>query len=376
MDMFVRATSAYPSDIRPITALRFFAAAAVVVHHYTRLLDNPDAYTGIFEKGYLAVDLFFILSGFILSHVYLPAAEQGTLSPRAFYGRRLARVYPVHLFALGLALTPYIAALLGGLPQLIPDTVQWRYIVSNVAMVHAWGFDDIAIFNTPSWSISAEWFAYLLFPLLAMGIMRLGVRTALLLAGGLFLGLYAVVAMLPTGEGNFLTGRLLTQRSFDFGILRIVPEFFLGMALYRFGRGWQLRMPARGPLLACVVLLLGLMHFAAPDWAIVLTCAALILLVAESARQGQEGFMAAPTLVLLGEASYSLYMLHHLWLDLIFTTVLKTVYGAAIPPVLFYGCWVALFPLALWSSLWCCRRVEQPWRQRFWGGYARFMNIR
>ena len=70
----------YPGQIRGLTSLRFFAAYWVVLHHLDDALrPNIDAYSGLLRKGYLAVDLFFILSGFILCHVYWKDGLSGRL---------------------------------------------------------------------------------------------------------------------------------------------------------------------------------------------------------------------------------------------------------------------------------------------------------
>lgn len=367
--MFARASTSYPADIRPLTALRFVAALVILIYHVA-LFSGIEG-SGLLSKGYLGVDFFFILSGFILAHVYIDAAQDGTLSARAFYGRRLARIYPVHLLTLGLAVSPYVAALLGGVPEIIPDSMHPRYVISHALMLHAWGIDDRYVLNVPSWSISAEWFAYLLFPFLAVAISRVRPALMLFLAVCFFWALYGFIAALPPGTGNLADGRSLTVRTFDFGILRIVPEFILGMALYRFGRVWSVRASARGLLAGCGLLLAGLVHFAAPDYVIVPFFAVLIYLVAEAARQGRTGFLDRPWMVLMGEASYSLYMIHYLWIQLLFSILLPLIPGEESPWVV-YSCAAVLLPLILWSALACYRRVEQPWRHKFWSAYSRF----
>ena len=101
---------ATPIDIRPLTSLRFLAALWVVVY-----LMWPNLAVGgmpaLAAKGYLGVELFFVLSGFILSHVYLQAFGEKRFGYKGFLWARIARVYPLHLFtlfgvmALGLAAT-------------------------------------------------------------------------------------------------------------------------------------------------------------------------------------------------------------------------------------------------------------------------------
>ncbi|MBJ7448713.1 MAG: acyltransferase, partial [Brevundimonas sp.] len=88
-----------PADLRALTTLRFFAALWVVLFAAWPHLDV--AFTpNVVAKGYLGVETFFILSGFILSHVYLEGAGTKRFSYGGFLWARLARVYPLHLATL------------------------------------------------------------------------------------------------------------------------------------------------------------------------------------------------------------------------------------------------------------------------------------
>ena len=84
-----------PADLRALTSLRFFAAAWVVMYTFW-----PDLGVGLVPvavtKGYLGVETFFVLSGFILSHVYLQAAGEKQFRYGGFLWARIARVYPLH----------------------------------------------------------------------------------------------------------------------------------------------------------------------------------------------------------------------------------------------------------------------------------------
>src|SRR3569832_1585964 len=84
--------------LKPLTSMRFFAAMWVVLYHYW---PNLDPHTpALVSKGYLGVELFFVLSGFILCHVYLQGAGEGRFKYGSFLWARLARVYPLHLATL------------------------------------------------------------------------------------------------------------------------------------------------------------------------------------------------------------------------------------------------------------------------------------
>ena len=76
-------------------------------------------------------------------------------------------------------------------------------------------------------------------------------------------------------------------------------------------------------------------------------------------------------MVLMGEASYSLYMIHYLWIQLLFSVLFPLIPGDE-PPMVVALCVTVLLPLILWSALACYRRVEQPWRHKFWSAYSRF----
>src|SRR5580698_4590454 len=97
-----------------LTALRGLAALWVVVYHFSvQCLPNLDAtpYTHLIHKGYLAVDLFFMLSGFVMTHVYHRAfSESVTRHYRSFLFARVARIYPLHLLILVLFVATAIAA--------------------------------------------------------------------------------------------------------------------------------------------------------------------------------------------------------------------------------------------------------------------------
>ena len=169
-----------------LTGLRAVAAVWVVLFHYRddllALVPGLAPLDTFMRAGYLGVDLFFPLSGFLLAYTY--ADRLGTFSWRAssdFVRNRFARVWPVHLLTLNLDLA--VAALLGTLGVGADGHRRTaQAYAENVAMVHTW-FSDRPSFNAPAWSISSEWFAYLLAPLLFV-LVGAGAAGASALAAG------------------------------------------------------------------------------------------------------------------------------------------------------------------------------------------------
>jgi peptidoglycan/LPS O-acetylase OafA/YrhL len=287
-----------PPDLRALTTLRFLAALWVVLYTAWPHLDVgfvPVAVT----KGYLGVETFFILSGFILSYVYLEPAGEKRFRYGGFLWARIARVYPLHLVTLfgmiGLGLIAGIAGL-----SIDGSLTDWRSLPANLTLTHAWGLAPGSAFNHPSWSISAEWFAYLSFPAFAFVAWRLRERPILatVLAAGFALGLYA--AFQP------LAGYALTEATFRWGALRIVPCFALGCALYLVHRRGG--VPLAGPVaLVSGAAVLVSASLGLWDAITVLSAGGLILGLAslDNARAGVFGSKAG---VYLGEISYSIYM--------------------------------------------------------------------
>ncbi|HEY0601117.1 acyltransferase [Brevundimonas sp.] len=290
-----------PPDLRALTTLRFLAALWVVLFAAWPHLDvafTPVAVT----KGYLGVEVFFVLSGFILSHVYLEAAGQGRaggFSYRGFLWARIARVYPLHLVTLAGMIALGVGATVAGL-TVSESLLDWRSLPAHLSLTHAWGLASSAAFNHPSWSISAEWFAYLGFPVFAFAAWRMRERPLLAtgVVAALALILYAVFAA--------LAGFSLTEATFRWGALRIVPCFALGCALYLIHR----RAPVRPAGVIALVSGAGLLASAALglwDPLVVLFAGGLILGLGGLAND-RAGLFASRAGVYLGEISYSIYM--------------------------------------------------------------------
>jgi peptidoglycan/LPS O-acetylase OafA/YrhL len=294
-----------PQNLKPLTAMRFFAALWVVSFHYWPELGL--AMPGLVAKGYLGVELFFVLSGFILCHVYLNALGERRFRYGEFLWARLARIYPVHLATLaGMGLLAATAAAIG--LRAGDKALVWPSLAAQLTLTQAWGFSPLGGWNHPSWSISAEWFAYLAFPLFAWSAWRLRARPRLAVLLAILL-----VAGLETGFER-LAGFPLTRATIAWGALRIVPCFALGCATYLV---WSAE-PIRAPRLALTVSVGALAsvaataQFGAPDWMSVALFGALIFGLAGMASAGSR-VLTAPLWVYLGEVSFSVYMVCIPW---------------------------------------------------------------
>ena len=147
------------AHIRPLTGLRFFAAMWVVFYHYWANLQIGFT-PALVEKGYLGVELFFVLSGFILCHVYLEGFGEGRFRFGSFLWNRLARVYPLHLATLLGVMALGLAASAAGM-GIDAHILDWRSLPANLLLVQ--DFVGARPFLGVSWTLIIEIMWYTLF---------------------------------------------------------------------------------------------------------------------------------------------------------------------------------------------------------------------
>ena len=290
-----------------LTGVRALAALWVMMYHFSyipfgalHLLENVPAV----NAGYLGVDLFFILSGFIITHTH--RRDAGSLMRRAvlgFYVRRLARLYPVHLLMLVALLVILWLGHIFGVAANRPEAFRPIDFFYNVILVQAWGVGTDLSWNFPAWSISCEWFAYLAFPLLAFGLTRITAPRAAIR----WLAVTIAAFVLAYWLFDFDLGESMNGSR---ALARIAFEFTAGALCCRLTELTNLRtLPWTLLVLAATAVAVALSNTPARDLAIIGVSGVVIV----AGRYGDNlvaRFLALPLLVYLGEISYSLYMVH------------------------------------------------------------------
>ena len=282
------------NEIKTLTSLRGIAAMAVVFYHFGPLYSRNfsiEAHTLIISRAYLWVDFFFLLSGFVLCHVYAEDFIGGRVRFREFLGKRLARIYPLHLFCLLVLLIPFFAA----------SGTRLSFITS-LLLINAWGTDTELTWNYPSWSISDEWAAYLAFPAILAVFYRLALPYAVLLATAGIFGLDALAAHLNVG-----TRHNFDVMSYSFGWLRCVVLFSMGVVIYRIYAARLSLLRSDWVFAAIAACTLATMHFGVGDIVTVFCFCALLCVAAQNEGVPQKLLSWKP-LYFLGLISYSIYM--------------------------------------------------------------------
>lgn len=304
MNSGVQESALYVSSL---TGIRGIAALLVLGIHGIPL--GFSGYPGplaVFSRGYLGVDFFFLLSGFIITHVYFWAlAKPSWAATRIFLWHRIVRLYPVHITVLvGLVAA---VALMTVIVRPVHTGELWRPgdVVWHLLLLHAWGFIDGVSWNLPSWSISAEWFAYLLFPILAPMLQRIGsAPMAYSLAGVALVATFGIFAAQGWSIADSWTGAP--------ALVRVEGEFICGAALSRAVSLTQARwLSKHADLLGSGTFALFILgaSIGVSDFLLIPLLALTILGVAVSIGPFASALGSAP-MVWLGEISYSLYMTH------------------------------------------------------------------
>ena len=285
-------------ELPALTALRGLAALTVLLFHSSFVAAN---FAGggspvIFRRGYLAVDLFFFLSGFVLAHVYGQrlAEDRGWRAVGKFLWARFCRIFPASVFTTAVLFLPFAT---GRLVWPAGFSFKAQFIASLLLIQVPW-LGKIVV-NSPSWSVSAELYAYLLFPFVVPVILRLRGSIVLVLGFALLIEI-AIDHMVFTHA----------QQDWGWGALfRALPEFTAGVFLYRayserfFRSIWE-----KDATLVAVTAMTVAAYFAGVSDGPIVALLPALLLAAVSNSGRMTGLLNMGPLRWLGEVSYAVYI--------------------------------------------------------------------
>ncbi|MFZ0499598.1 MAG: acyltransferase [Steroidobacteraceae bacterium] len=300
-------------EIRALTGIRGVAAMIVFLSHARDTLASrglhfavPLPVERLFFMGGRQVDVFFVLSGFILTLIYQSWFREsvGAGPYREFLQRRFARIYPLHAAILLLVIAFVLAAEVGHANVLHgTGRFTWSQLPAYFLLIHAWGplGPEGGTWNPPSWSISIEAFCYLVFPFLIYLIATANPRRYWTTLVCVAIAGFAANSVLFWGQAGIP------------GLTRGLTEFLLGCAtvqVFNTSLADWLRRDL-GSLLAFAGLVV--CYLLTPDTGFVIAlCAAPLLLSLSGSNIASRMFAWLP-IYFLGEISYSVYLGHFLF---------------------------------------------------------------
>lgn len=351
-------------QLKPLTSIRGVAAIWVVLHHFlggVTYLPGEPFLLQVFRFGWAGVDIFFILSGFILS--YCHAQDFDSANRRVAYPTflilRISRIYPLHAFILLILMLDTSMTLFSHVSE--PSEVEgfvshhpfhmWDLFLSFL-LVQGW-FIDPDQWNGPAWTISVEWFLYLLFPVLISLYISLSKKWAYIVIA-FFYACISLYAILIDDAGIWARLHVSIPGG---GILRGAVGFSVGILLYRLYTEKALfTLPWKGignAVLLAIPVVIVVTHritFALPLFAV------LIYALAHPSN-GRHWFWSSAPMVFLGDISYSIYMTQRLFLGRVQAVSVSQPWSVS---TLMVG--VVLFAFIIGSSCLTYKYIERPSR--------------
>lgn len=233
---------------------RLLAALLVMAYHFIHYApESREALIVWFERLMPLLDMFFMVSGILIYQRYSGRVLSWD-GYKTYLIRRLARLYPLHFLTTGFFVLVGLALMSGVIQSNGPDggTVRydWAQLPSNLLLTQAWGLSDELTFNYVSWSISAEWFCYLLLPLIAYADRKGGVA-------GMALLLAAVLVVLESLTSVGVMPYKTWMEANAWGAYRAFADFIIGAIIIRTALASGLALKSPWPawgliLIACV----------------------------------------------------------------------------------------------------------------------------
>lgn len=298
-----------------LDGLRGLAALVVVIFHFMEII-FPDLKNNFISHGYLAVDFFFCLSGFVIAYAY--DSRIAAMGLKRFIKVRLIRLQPLVIIGSVLGLLTFIFDPFTNLYAVYGFKETALLFISSVFMipypVMSERFFNLFSFNAPSWSLFWEYFANIVYATILFKATR-KVLTALVIVGALFL-LY-----IAWHYGNLLGG--WGRSTFFHGFVRISFSFSIGMLIYR--SNWVIKNKLSLLVLSALLLLAFLIpHFESYNWIIepilVVFYLPFIMSLGAGASLTEKHYKINK---FSGDISYPLYMIHYpfMWIFLSYVTV-------------------------------------------------------
>jgi len=343
---------------RNLDGLRFLFACAIVIYHYNIYVAEYFAFTKQYTFNFpFLVDAFFIISGIVISMVYANGIKN-LIDYKRFLCLRLARLYPLHFLTLAFYVTLGLLYYAGFIHVVNPAKYDFRDLLPNLLLLHAWGFAHGLSFNYVSWTVSAEFFCYLCFPFVLFYFAKTNVwkgAIGLILLGlGMYWGVHYFLLKFPQNPEyniSFLRNALI--------------GFSFGSFVYRHRKVWSNHISGSFIHILANILLVMLalsLVFSAPAPLCLGLVYATVWALFIADEKGIALMPSRPLFSNLTDLSYSIYMIHTIAATLVVSFLFPAIFGrsADVTIVALAFSILATFVLAILSL----NIIENPARQK------------
>ena len=306
--MFSPAADRYRPDIDGLRAV----AVLLVLHFH--------AFPGAVPGGFIGVDIFFVISGFLITAIIARELGSKKFSLLGFYNRRVRRIFPALIVVLGAVLIlGWLWLLPAAYARLSADVVASAGFAANIALLLQSGYFDVESAKKPLlhlWSLGIEEQFYLLWPLILMLAARIGLRLVWVAA---LLGIASFVLNVALiGTDPVATFYLPFTRAFELLAGAVLACMWEQLGQTRLAGNWR---AGAGFVLIVIAAVVLDPQRAFPGWWAVLPVAGSALVLSAPLAWGNRHLLASRPLVWIGQISYPLYLWH--WPLLVFFAAIK-----------------------------------------------------
>ncbi|MCT2561637.1 acyltransferase family protein [Chryseobacterium herbae] len=288
------------NEIKSLTGLRGIVALWVTFFHFTYF--KSFWIQSVIGKGYVAVDIFFVLSAFLLAVSYSGKFQQLTFDGvKTFYKKRINRIYPVYFVSV-----VFIALFIAKDPS-------WSEFLINAGLLQCF-FNPNYSFNEVYWSLSTEWMCYLIFPFMLRAILRDRINSWFLIVSGLVLR--GVISYLP--DMYFDHSPITINRSSQYldvvfgagSLIRTISSYLIGIGIAFLP---ELKLKKTNLFVYGIVILFLLLLYTGRGVFFIPLLSAMIIKHLYSERKSLvKTFLETKAVYFLGNISYSLYIIHYI----------------------------------------------------------------
>ncbi|MBC8129545.1 MAG: acyltransferase [Rhizobiaceae bacterium] len=311
---------------------RLTAALLVMAYHFLYFAPPGGEVAIAFLRRLLPLlDMFFMISGFFITSRY--ATRLSTVADYGvFMQRRIARLYPLHLATTVFFTVIALAVWAGLVATTEPERWDLSVLPLHLFALHALGATDHLTLNYVSWSVSAEFFCYLLFPLIVVAIRRAGLAGLVILLAAWLVGLEIAGA-----QGVFPQGHW--TRADTFGAYRAFADFVIGAIVAVLARRRIFDVRSIAPGLSVLALAVTGMILEWNPYVSLAGLAVAMLLVALAETARPDSTAALSFLMPVTRVSFGIYLLH----PVVETIFLSILWKRVIEPtglIGFYAYWI------------------------------------
>lgn len=298
------------------------------------------------------LDMFLMISGFLIMLRYADKLLVERGSYMSFLVRRLARFYPLYLLTTCYFVAVALAAHLGIAGSNVDGRYDFAALPANLLLIQGWGFTDVLTFNYVGWTLSAEWFCYLLLPVVVLTYRRFGLAGLAVL---IVISCIALEAAVATGLMPFESWMVADT----WGAYRAFADFAIGAFIAILVRDSQWNLTSHMPGWAAFALSMVLMWNGLAGYPILVLLAVAIFLAALAERNSQEATLLLKPFDPLANASFSIYLIHPVVASLMLGIFWRKVLDP-LDVMSFYAYWLAPMVVSVALALASARYFEAP----------------